>query len=244
MPDLILDLDIGNSRTKWRLSGGEERGGVLDNMELDRILTKVVSVPDRIRVACVAHDSYRNALCKSIASQWSGQIEFAQSEGYLAGVTNGYGASGQLGIDRWLAAIAAWNLSGCMPSLVVDAGSALTIDVVNERGIFLGGHIIPGLKMMQESLVSGTGRIQCETGCFPEGIFTVIPSNTRHAIQYGAAFAVCAAVQKAVDNFSIIWPHGKVHITGGDGYGIAVTLGLQGAYDPDLVFRGLALALP
>ena len=81
--------------------------------------------------------------------------EFASSTDTAAGVRNGYSNPAQLGVDRWLAVIGAFHRhrDACC---VVDAGTALTIDGVDATGQHLGGFIVPGPRLMVESLLTGT----------------------------------------------------------------------------------------
>lgn len=242
--NLILDLDVGNSRTKWMIYGQRGVRGVIDNVNIDDIPAHVGCRPCRVRAACVARESYKSALQEIIYRHWGCVTEFACSTTSCAGLTNGYEIPAQLGIDRWLAALAAWSSSGQRPSLIIDAGSALTLDTVDDQRCFLGGYIVPGISMMQKSVISGTGNIRCAAGLSDWRQFSGVPRNTAQAVQQGAAFAVCATVEKAVGNFLIKWPHGEVYITGGDGAIIAHALGLYDRYDQDLVLKGLSLALP
>ena len=67
------------------------------------------------------------------------------------GVRNGYAKPAQLGSDRWAALIAAWHLVQ-RKCLVVDSGTATTIDTLSGQGEFVGGLILPGVELMQRSL--------------------------------------------------------------------------------------------
>lgn len=241
MPELILDLDVGNTNTKWRFP--EMTGGRFENKNFER-LKKLVSIrPERIRVACVAGEVYKLKLSNALREYFDCEPEFAQSSTECAGVQNAYMCPVTLGVDRWLAGVAAWNQSGGAPCLVVDAGSALTIDTI-ERGIFRGGYIIPGLGMMQRCLTGNTGKVLCDIGWSIDMEYLSTPTDTQQAVCRGASFAVCAVTEKAVSLFLLRWPHGKVLFTGGDGADLARTLNRESDYKPDLVLDGLALALP
>ncbi len=242
----ILDIDVGNTRSKWlMLRDAAAVTGVFDNTDMTEALRALRSERiARIRVACVAKDALKRDLIAICLAQWSVEPEFAASSIACAGIRNGYGEPHQLGVDRWLAALAAWHeMPGCA-CLIVDAGSALTLDTIDEHGVFLGGYIIPGFGMMQRALLSRTGQITCATTERFANAFTRLPASTEHAVQNGAALAVCASTQKAIENFLQRWPRGRVRITGGDGLEIAKYLAMIESYEPDLVLRGLSLALP
>lgn len=247
MTKQILDIDIGNSRSKWFLHGNlPDSRGVCRNTDLCQTLQSSFRQFDiaRVRVACVAKEELRTRLRECCGDVWKIQPEFAASVAVCAGVSNAYTTPGQLGVDRWLAGLAAWSQSQGSPCLVVDAGSALTIDTIDDAAVFRGGYIIPGLVMMQQSLVANTGKIDCNTSSDWYGCFLETPATTAHAVHWGACFAVSAAVEKAVQDFLLRWPHGRVFVTGGDGKDVASAIGLRDQYQPDMVLDGLALAMP
>lgn len=242
MSDMVLDLDIGNTYTKWRLSRSEE--GRVKNADIQQLKNLIATRPKRIRVACVAGDLYKLELAEILRQHFDREPEFAISSSSCAGVYNGYQRPEMLGIDRWLAGLAMWDQSKGGACLIIDVGSALTIDTIDDEGVFKGGYIIPGLMMMQQSLIDSTGGIVCFVkGGIQEG-FEGIPANTAEAVQWGASFAVGSTVGKSVEIFLQRWPHGKVAITGGDGASVAGLLNRMKDYRPDLVLDGLALALP
>ncbi|MDD5612087.1 MAG: type III pantothenate kinase, partial [Gallionella sp.] len=73
---------------------------------------------------------------------------FIASQARQCGVGNGYVRPEQLGCDRWAALIAAWHQLGSA-CLVVNSGTATTIDALSARGEFIGGLILPGVELMQ-----------------------------------------------------------------------------------------------
>lgn len=238
----ILELDIGNSRTKWRIHG--ERTQSVKNTEFSACLFSDVDDIQRVRVSCVASSNFRAKVLQCVEERFGCEVEFAVSTESCAGLINGYAVSSALGVDRWLACLAAWKLCDHFPVLVIDAGSAMTIDVVDEHSVYLGGYIFPGLDIMQKSLVSGTGNIKCDVDASFCIDFQQIPRTTIDAVRRGASFAAVATVEKSVAIFLQRWPEGVVYFTGGDGEGVAREVGMQERYYPDLVLDGLALVLP
>jgi len=197
-----------------------------------------------MRIACVAANACKVELIDILRLKFNCEPEFARPTIVCAGMRNGYKHPEMLGVDRWLAGLAAWAQSNGNPCLVIDAGSALTIDTINEQGVFLGGYIIPGLVMMQQSLINNAAEIICDIEYSIPEEFLGIPADTAEAVQWGASFAVSAIAEKAVEVFLQRWPHGTVQITGGNGADIAEKLNMIDKYKPDLVLDGLALALP
>ncbi|MCY4143339.1 MAG: type III pantothenate kinase [Gammaproteobacteria bacterium] len=229
-----LDLDIGNSRTKWRC--GPERGSVESGV-LPQLHTSI----DRVRVASVI--SSHGTIESSIRGNFGVDPEFAFSSHTLAGVTNCYKEPRTLGVDRWLALVAAWN-SVRSSVLVIDAGTALTVDVANERGLHMGGYIAPGLETMRESLAADTDNVQVAflSNC---GSNLDFGTNTEEAVQNGLLSMVvawlsrCRILAKGVcDNAPTVF------LTGGDGERLSRWLDFSCQIRPDLVLEGLAIALP
>jgi len=100
-------------------------------------------------------------------------------------------------------------------ALVVDAGTAMTIDAVLQNGTHLGGNIIAGLELQQTALLSGTSDIDDSHGDEEELVWGV---NTASAVAKGAQFALLGAISLAVEQLQKHIPNGRVHVllTGGD----------------------------
>ncbi|MGA9666111.1 MAG: type III pantothenate kinase [Gallionella sp.] len=120
----------------------------------------------------------------------TGRVNFIVAKEMQCGVRNGYSNAGQLGSDRWAALIAAWHLvhGKCM---VVDCGTAITIDALSEHGEFLGGLILPGMELMQRSLAVATDQLRLEPGNY-----ATFPLNTADALFSGAIQACCGAIER------------------------------------------------
>lgn len=241
MSENILDLDIGNSRIKWRLSAG--RYGVNETNVLEDFFAIDFGVLDRVRISCVSNKNTQGRVVDFFSQKCLHDPEVAVSQSYCAGLKNNYKYSESLGVDRWLASLAAWKKTEKNAILVIDAGSALTIDTVSDKAEFLGGYIIPGLEMMQKALVGNTGKIACtiDARFYNDDR---LPADTQEAVQGGACFATLAAVERAVRLFLQRWPNGKICFTGGSGGALALSLAMPEVYHPDLVLDGLAIALP
>jgi type III pantothenate kinase len=111
-----------------------------------------------------------------------------REEGF--GVRNSYLEPGRLGADRWAALVGARALHQG-PALVVTSGTATTADVLDGRGVFLGGVILPGLDLMRASLARDTAQLP-----FAEGRFDVTPKHTADAIVTGCLHAQVGAIER------------------------------------------------
>lgn len=130
---------------------------------------------------------------------------------------NGYGTPETLGSDRLAAAVGAANLFPKRNILVVDFGSAMTVDIVTSDGVYLGGSISPGLGMRLRALAEFTGRLPLlsvdEEYCHSAG---TVPSTTNDAILAGVTVGMELEVRGWIDVYSEKYPELVTIFTGGD----------------------------
>ena len=229
---LILDVDIGNTRTKWRLGDACGASAGIDAPALP-------AAPERIRIACVAGD--RAQIAERFLTAYGVSAEFADSTSELAGVICGYEEPARLGVDRWLACVAAWNaVEGSV--VVVDLGTAATLDFVTEDGRHLGGYIVPGLGLMATALARDTAGVRVAGDLAPE----LGPGrSTAQAVRRGATAMLVDFIEASVARFAKECRDTPlVALTGGDAGLLADRFTFQPRLEPDLVLDGLALALP
>src|SRR5438552_6180760 len=159
---MLLLLDIGNSRLKWALVRANQwiAHGAVAKQDIGTLaLTQWQSLP-RPQYALgvnVAGEPVRVRVEAQLA-RWRVQPYWLVATEQECGVRNGYEKPTQLGSDRWVGLIAAWQRTRA-PCLVVNAGTALTIDVLDaesEEGVFRGGIIVPGLRIMRQALADHT----------------------------------------------------------------------------------------
>jgi type III pantothenate kinase len=190
---VILAVDAGNSRIKWALHDRNafiQEGGVAlaDLRLLEREWAHLRAV-DAIVIANVAGEAVRAGLQK-LLSRWKTEPRWITATAAQCGVISRYDNPSQLGVDRWAALIGArQHVSGAC--LVVNAGTAMTVDALSAQGEFLGGIIVPGYALMHEALASNTAGLSSK-----RGNFAAFPRNTRDAISSGAIQALCGAVDR------------------------------------------------
>ncbi|MBU0621056.1 MAG: type III pantothenate kinase [Gammaproteobacteria bacterium] len=188
----MLLLDAGNSRCKWALvqDGVWTHQGAVGNSESDALRQALRSLPQpsRILVSNVAGAQMERQL-REICSGWGLPPEFVTACASQCGVRNGYQRPELLGSDRWAALIAAWQRvhDSC---LVVNCGTATTVDALSAQGEFLGGLILPGIGLMQRSLAANTAQLGAE-----QGVVQDFPRNTADAIHSGALRATAGAIR-------------------------------------------------
>jgi type III pantothenate kinase len=190
---LILAVDAGNSRVKWALHDCRRfvRDGWVMHADLDSLDLQWASLPEpsSIVIANVAGEEVGQRL-HALCRRWHAAPRWVSSAHLQGGVSNSYNCPSQLGVDRWAALIGARRLS-LQPCVVVNAGTATTIDALSAKGEFIGGIIIPGFDMMHDMLAANTARLSAE-----RGNFTAFPRTTRDAISSGAIQALCGAVER------------------------------------------------
>ena len=193
---MILAVDAGNSRVKWGCyeNGAWSTTGTIGHDGIDSLaLTwQRVQAPAQIVISNVAGDAVRRKLSAAL-SHFAVAPYWLKSGQQLCGVTNGYAAPSQLGSDRWAALIGA-RREESGPVLVVNAGTALTIDAMTADGQFLGGLIVPGIRLMMRALTTGTAHAHAA-----DGEFVQFPTNTLDAIYSGALNAALGSVTRMSD---------------------------------------------
>jgi len=143
-----------------------------------------------------------------------------------------------------MAMIGAWNEMHCA-LCVVDAGTAMTIDVIDRSGQHLGGQIIPGIELMSSALRDQTSDIQSTSGKpkDPGDGLGVFGKNTGDAIAYGSLTAACGAIERAAKRLRGAAMRPKIVLTGGDASRILKQLNSNAIHRPHLVLQGLATML-
>lgn len=241
---MCLLVDIGNSRLKWaekqhdRISASSafilQESSFYDELEQG---WGRLDAPVRVLVANVAKSNYINTLADWVQAHWQLDIEQIQSQAQAFGVTNGYKQPLLLGIDRWLALIAA-RYHFQLPACIIDCGTAATVDVLDQHGIHLGGVIAPGLRLMQDALIHSTQAIE-------ESIrseFQVLATDTDAAVNSGAVQALVGMAERLIQHAQ--QQSGRditVIFTGGDAETVAQFLPDTIHISPDLILHGLAV---
>ncbi|MFT5710249.1 MAG: type III pantothenate kinase [Halioglobus sp.] len=240
MTHVCLQMDVGNSSAKWRLVVGDssvaQRGEYsADDTHTLRQLLSISTAPDKIWISSVADELSEAKLRGILVGQWGVEPWFARSEKQTNGLVNSYANPARMGVDRWLAMLAAREqLIGRI--CIVDAGSALTIDVVAANGLHEGGYILPGPALMERALLFDTDRVRFSE----EADYELTPGkSTAEAVRHGIALAQTGAVRLALAQLDIA--EGQLVLCGGGGETLQLLLGGAGLLSPDLVFEGLTL---
>ncbi|HUF72184.1 MAG TPA: type III pantothenate kinase [Gammaproteobacteria bacterium] len=243
----MLAIDCGNSRIKWaRFEAGRARDAghtsLRGGADPWALLGAALAGPiDRVLVANVAGPEVAGRIDAAVRSRLGFAPEFVQVEARAHGIECAYREPATLGVDRWLAMIAARRLVEG-PLAVVSAGTALTFDAVDAGGRHLGGLILPGDRLMIEALVRHTSQIPIVTEASgPAAGLDLLGRSTAVAVAHGTRVALAAAVDRAVATVArALAADVALIVTGGNADGIAAWLASEGEVRADLVLDGLA----
>ena len=242
-------VDIGNTRIKW----AEVEDGRLANVgnavhrdSRERVLASfAAALPKRVTraiVANVAGDAIGRDLSELMHIHSRITPEFVAVRAEQFGVRCAYDDPSRLGVDRWIAVLAAHHLAPGA-ACVIDAGTAVTFDAVDARGQHLGGLILPGPRLLASALDRNTNAIGVTQapGARPSGL-DLLGKSTNAAVGNGAMLALTGALERAIAAVQgSLEERPKVYLTGGDADALHGWLESDVDMRRDLVLEGLAL---
>lgn len=208
---MLLTIDAGNTRTKWAIFnelGEISKHDVRLNSEIDSAnFSPELLGYNRIAISNVAGEQHA-ALLTKVLSPYNLPAHWLKAAPQACHIINRYSKPETLGSDRWAALAAAWNMKHA-PCVVVNAGTAVTIDALNsceinheQHGEFIGGLILPGLDLMQQSLGLATAQLPktdaAQSLAAPK-LDDIFAKNTADVIYSGALHAIVGAIRQMVD---------------------------------------------
>lgn len=245
-----LLIDIGNTSLHWALQEGTDLGPMQavrhgGAVPLDLLAAwEGLDPPRRVLVGNVGGGQVGQAVARVARALWGLECAFAATRGEYLGVRVAYPEPDRLGVDRWLALLGAQGQRQ-VPAVIVDAGTAVTFDLLLADGEHLGGLILPGIAMMRESLLGGTRIPRVE----PAVTDAPWATDTGSAMAAGSLHALAALAERLYDRLrarlderaggpSAAQP--MLLVTGGDGPRLLPLIDRPCTLIPDLVLRGLA----
>lgn len=233
---MLLAIDAGNSFVKLAYHDGQawrrqQRIPLAAFVDEAKRLSEEPG-PGQIIISNVAGDAFA-VPAQHLLDRWGKSAVWVSAQPAACGVVNSYARPEQLGSDRWAALIAARALykSACV---VASVGTAVTIDVMNGDGVFVGGVILPGIHVMQESLYRATAGVAVGAGQY-----VPFPRNTADGVYSGTLQAIAGAVERMARVAAGVATDVKIVVTGGAAGVIAPLLTPAPAMIPDLVLEGL-----
>jgi len=240
-----LTVDAGNSRIKWRHDSMEVAmaAGSLEQLGDQWNALGPVSI-EFAAGSCVRGSDLAANIDKLAQARFGIRISWQISTARACGVTNAYPEPECLGVDRWVALIAARVLFPDQACIVVDAGTAITVDLLDATGLHRGGVILPGASSMLKALDRAEQLFPDASPNLQQRLDSVqaLTDNTHDALLAGIIFAmqggVSAVIAQQAAQISAKIEALPIIITGGDSCMLKLD-GLQTFSVPDLVLDGL-----
>ena len=201
-----LLIDAGNTRLKWAAVRGQRLARTHAADWNERTVTRTARRIfnrryERVLVCSVAGVALERALRRAARASGSAAPQFIRSARRAAGIRNGYLQPWRLGADRWVALLGARARHPGRALCIVDVGTALTIDLLDNRGQHRGGLLTPGPALMVDALLRDTAGIRRRAGRRPHpGARAVAPfgRSTRAGLLSGSALACAALIERAL----------------------------------------------
>jgi len=211
-------LDIGNSNAKWKYEDN-----YFDTPTNDFRLDKLPK-SSKIWISNVS---------SSFVIESKPNFFIVESQKRYKSLVNSYEKPNMLGSDRWLAMIASYERNPKKGFMLVDIGTAVTIDLVSNSGLHLGGVIFPGLSKIRETFNN-----------FPitnETKLNNISQSTEGAWSIGTLDLVVNGINRKVHDIKISEPDINIYLTGGGASDLEKFLNFTYVYQKNLVLDGLEL---
>lgn len=237
-------LDLGNTRYKWTyrdVSLAERIDARIYPQEqvMASIVSDVLSgSPVNLLLVCSVKDATFNHGLEAAFQRAGVQVRYAAIPPQLP-FPLGYENPATLGVDRYCNLMAVYA-SDHAPSIIVSAGTAVTIDAMNSAAGHLGGVILPGLGLQRKSLNQSATLLNAKHFDVPQ----VFGNSTERAIAGGTLFGLVAAITSLVANMrEKLGPGTQVIMTGGDAMLLSQYLPEDYRVDEFLLFKGLGQVL-
>lgn len=234
-----LLVDMGNSRIKWAsLVGSDRRVGepfANRGADTDFATLEAIPRPQHIAIANSAGEACASIFATWCARVWSMTPRFLRAQENQGSLQNGYTHPEALGVDRWLAMLAArQTVTGAFA--VVDCGTAITVDAVGSDGHFLGGVICAGPASTLRALTDAVEHLQAGQIDY-QGVLNV---TTASALTSGALIFSSGGIERVLSEFeATLGKEMRVLITGGDSEPIAGLIRRPVEQRPHLVLEGI-----
>jgi type III pantothenate kinase len=251
-----LLVDIGNTSLKWALSDGGEVGPMsaarhFGALPIDVLAAwETIESVDALLLASVGPSEVVDAVRTASAAYWQCPVEQIKTHAQAHGVRVAYAEPSRLGVDRFLALIGAQWLAqhdsrsvtierspAQTATLIVDAGTAITIDALLADGTHLGGQILPGIPMLRGSLLQNT-RLPAHHTQDHDGLWGNDTGPAIAAASLQAPAALGERLLRALHDQSGQQP--RLILTGGDAERLAPHFHSSYEHRADLVLVGLA----
>lgn len=243
----MLLIDAGNSRLKWAsLSQGQRspqqalaygesapQAGALQHLQL---LLSQQAIEHIVLVHVLGH-AFTEAL-ESWCAQVAVGLTLVQSRAGAYGIEVAYPNPAQFGADRFVGLLAARKLLGQQAAIIIDSGTAVTIDAIQADGQHLGGLILPGLQLLSDALIRRTQSAHMSATPFDDP--HVFNDNTLQAMGSGCLFSLVGALEGICSRMQAqMFEPARILLCGGDTELLSAHLRLEHQACPDALMDGL-----
>ncbi|MFS4446736.1 type III pantothenate kinase [Maribacter sp. 2307UL18-2] len=231
-----LIVDVGNTATKLAVFHGQK-------LLFDTVLEKKGLI-DEVKEIFDQYPNIRRAMVSSVGEFDTKQLAALSifCKVYVLNHTtrtpfkNSYATPQSLGVDRIALAAAAFYRNPNGNILVVDAGTCITYDMVNDYGEYLGGAISPGIHMRYRAMHDQTAKLPLLRKEIP---MDLIGNSTETSMHSGVVNGVCAEIDGVIDQYKSRFAHLTVILTGGDSQFLSKRLKNTIFADSKFLLRGL-----
>ena len=211
-------LDIGNSNSKWKYNG--------KYFEVPTAKFNLDNLPEasKIWISNVSNDfKFSN----------KSNISLVESQKRYKSLINSYKEPHMLGSDRWLSMIASYEINSSKNFMVVDIGTAVTFDFVNNSGLHMGGSIFPGLLKIRNTFE--------HFSVSKEFKINNLSQSTQDAWSSGTLELIVNGINQKIHNIKQVEPDINIFLTGGGFQDVKIFLDFSYVYHENLVLDGLEL---
>ena len=210
-----LIIDKGNSQVKVAIFSNRK---ILKSIVLDELNTGIIDdlkkeYPELTQAILSTVADKDDTLCETLKNKFKLFIELGPQT--PVPIENLYESRETLGPDRLAAAVGANSLFPCSNLLVIDAGTAITYDIIDSNNRYLGGNISPGLEIRYKALHEYTKKLPLVERADE---FPLIGKTTEEAIRAGVQGGIISEMDAMIDRIRDNWIDCKVILTGGDSF--------------------------
>lgn len=234
-----LLVDLGNTRVKWALWDGSELRslGAAAHDDFTAAAWRDLSAVQSVWIASVASNALNGHVGQAAQQCFGVSVHFVRSRAQACGVRNAYAQPERLGVDRFLALLAA-HARAREATVIASCGTALTLDALTGDGVHLGGLIAASPDLALAALRGGTANL----GAAPRGAIVEIADNTADAMESGAWLAAAALCERFAEHATQrLGTAPALVLTGGGAVRLGRLLRTAHRIDAELVLRGLAV---
>jgi type III pantothenate kinase len=233
LPKSLL-VDIGNTKIKYALSAAQDLEHQVMSITQVQELSAALTACDKVVLACVGQDKLKKQL-QQLCLHHNKPLQVIETQAQAFGVHCAYEHFSTLGVDRWLAVLAASAVSE-LPVAILDLGTAATCDFVADKQ-HLGGWICPGFSLMHDALLANTQKVFGQQR-FPDQL--LIANSTEECVNMGCLAALQGLLLSAERQLQLLGSDYRIIVSGG-AKSLLRELGNERiVFETNMVIKGLA----